>query len=221
MDYNTSRNKLLIPEYGRNVQKLIELAISLEDKTERTQLAHYIVQIMLNFNSGVHNIESEQKVWDHLFIISDFQLDVEAPYPLPDKNKIAQKPNRVPYSDKNIRHKTYGRNMEAIIQEAIKFEEGEEKDALVRLIAYNLKRAYLSFNRTSVDDDQIKDDLYRMSEGKLSVPDDYVFPSTQEILGKRKPALKSKDNYQRNKKFQPRNQKTSRSSYSQNRRRTN
>ncbi len=139
MDYNTSRNKLLIPEYGRNVQKLVELAISLEDKTERTQLAHYIVQIMLNFNNGAHNIESEQKVWDHLFIISDFQLDVDAPYPMPDKNKIARKPNRVPYSDKSIRQKTYGRNMEAIIHEAIKFEEGEEKDALIRLIAYSLK----------------------------------------------------------------------------------
>ncbi len=111
--------------------------------------------------------------------------------------------------------------MEAIIQEAIKFEEGEEKDALIRLIAYNLKRAYLSFNRTSVDNDQIKDDLHKMSGGKLSVPEDYVFPSTQEILGKRRPALKSKDNSQRNKSIKLRQTRSSRSNYNQNRRRTN
>lgn len=220
MDYNTSRNKLLIPEYGRNVQKLIEFALSMEDREERTQLAHYIVQIMLNFNNGAHNIESEQKVWDHLFLISDYKLDIDSPYPLPDKEKKAIKPQRVPYSDNNIRHRTYGRNMEAIIREAVKLDDGEEKDALVRLIAYNLKRAYLNWNRTSVDDDQIKDDLYRMSGGQLSVPDDYEFPSTMDILGRKKPT-KGKESNQRYQKNKPRNQKTTRSNYSQNKRRNN
>jgi len=218
MDYNTSRNKLLIPEYGRNVQKLIEYALTIESKEERTQLAHYIVQIMLNFNNGAHNIESEQKVWDHLFLISDYQLDIDSPYPMPDKEKKAIKPRRVPYADNGIRNRTYGRNMEAIIQVAVDFDEGEEKDALIRLIAYNLKRSYLNWNRTSVDDEQIKDDLYKMSGGKLSVPDDFEFPSTHEILGKKR---KAKDNSSRNPKGRPRNQKSGRSNYSQNRRRNN
>lgn len=219
MDYNTSRNKLLIPEYGRNVQKLIEYALTLENKDDRTQLAHYIVQIMLNFNNGAHNIESEQKVWDHLFLISDYQLDIDSPYPMPSKEKKALKPKQVPYSENNIRNKTYGKNMEAIIKVAKDMEEGDEKDALVRLIAYNLKRSYLNWNRTSVDDDQIKVDLHKMSGGKISVPDDFEFPSNYEILGKKR---KSKDNSQRNQKGrQQRYQKSGRSNYSQNRRRNN
>jgi len=219
MDYNTSRNKLLIPEYGRNVQKLIEYALTLESKEERTQLAHYIVQIMLNFNNGAHNIESEQKVWDHLFLISDYQLDIDSPYPMPDKEKKAIKPRSVPYSENRIRNRAYGKNLESIIKVAVDFEEGEEKEALIRLIAYNLKRSYLNWNRSSVDDEQIKDDLYKMSGGKLSLPEDFEFPSTQDILGKRK---KGKDNQQKNQKNkQQRYQKTGRSNYSQNRRRTN
>jgi hypothetical protein len=217
MDYNTSRNKLLIPEYGRNVQKLIEFALSMDDKTERTQLAHYIAQIMLNFNNGAHNIESEQKVWDHLFVISDYKLDVDSPYPMPNREKRAEKPNRVPYTDKKIRYRTYGRNLEGIIKKAIELEEGEEKDALIRLVAYNLKRAYLNWNRTSVDDEQIKDDLYRMSEGKLSVPDDYEFPSTYDILGRKK--NKAKESPQRNQRSKPKYQKNGKSNYTQNKRR--
>lgn len=219
MDYNTNRNKLLIPEYGRNVQKLIEYALSLESKEDRTQLAHYIVQIMLNFNNGAHNIESEQKVWDHLYLISDYQLDIDSPYPMPSKEKKAMKPRQVPYSENKIRNRTYGKNMESIIQVALDMEEGEERDALIRLIAYNLKRSYLNWNRTSVDDDQIKDDLYRMSGGKLSVPEDFEFPSTYDILGKKR---KAKETPQRNHKGrQQRYQKTGRSNYSQNRRRNN
>lgn len=219
MDYNTSRNKLLIPEYGRNVQKLIEYALTLESKEDRTQLAHYIVQIMLNFNNGAHNIESEQKVWDHLFLISDYQLDIDSPYPMPSKEKKAIKPKQVPYSENNIRNRTYGKNMEAIIRVAIDYEDGEEKDALVKLIAYNLKRSYLNWNRTSVDDDQIKDDLYRMSGGKLTLSDDFEFPSTHDILGKKR---KGKENPQRNQKGkQQRSHKSGRSNYTHNKRRNN
>lgn len=219
MDYNTSRNKLLIPEYGRNVQKLIDFALTIESKEERTQLAHYIVQIMLNFNNGAHNIESEQKVWDHLFLISGYQLDIDSPYPMPSRESKNIKPQIVPYSENKIRNRTYGKNMEAIIKVAVDMEEGEEKDALIRLIAYNLKRSYLNWNRSSVDDEQIKDDLYKMSGGKISVPEDFDFPSTQDILGKKR---KAKDNQQKYQKNRPqRYQKTGRSNYSQNRRRTN
>jgi len=198
MEYNTTRNKLVIPEYGRNVQKLVEFALTLEDKEERSKLAHYIVRIMMNYNAGSGYGDTELKVWDHLYIISDFKLDVDSPFPIPDEEKIASPPKPMAYSDSSIRFRTYGKNLEKIIKIAIDFEDGEEKDALVRLIAHNLKRAYLTWNRTSVDDDQIKDDLYRMSNGKLSVPEDFVFQSTHEIIGKKKNQKDQKTNNYRN-----------------------
>jgi hypothetical protein len=109
MEYNTARNKLNIPEYGRNVQKLIEHALTISDRDERTRLAHFIAQVMLNLNNGSNKIENEQKVWDHLFIISDFRLDVDAPYPMPDKEKVFRKPDKMNYSENNIKYRTYGK----------------------------------------------------------------------------------------------------------------
>jgi hypothetical protein len=220
MEYNTARNKLNIPEYGRNVQKLIEHALTISDRDERTRLAHFIAQVMLNLNNGSNKIENEQKVWDHLFIISDFRLDVDAPYPMPDKEKVFRKPDKMNYSENNIKYRTYGKNMEAIIAKAVEMEEGEMRDALTELIAHNLKRAYLTWNRTSVDDVQIKEDLRKMSNGKLKLPDDFEFLSTADIIGKKR--SKAKENTQRNHRSkQQRYQKSGRSNYSQNKRRNN
>lgn len=223
MEYNTTRNKLLIPEYGRNVQRMVEHALTIEDREKRNEMAKYIVRIMSNYNAGSGYGDYEQKVWDHLYIISDFKLDVDAPFPMPDKSKIAAKPKPVAYSDNNIRFRTYGRNMENIIKVAVGMEEGEEKDALVRLIAHNLKRAYLTWNRNSVDNEQIIDDLFRMSGGKLSVPSDFVFASTQEIIGKKKPrdAQKSYQSKNNNRNKQKNYRQSSRPSNTTNRRRTN
>ncbi len=125
MDYNTSRNKLVIPEYGRNVQKMVEYAITLEDRQERNDLANQIVRIMAHMNVGAgNNGDYIHKIWDHLFIISDFHLDVDSPYPMPDKEKVESKPHPINYSDGRIRFRTYGRNLEKIIQVAIDLEEG-------------------------------------------------------------------------------------------------
>jgi len=187
MEYNTKRNKLVIPEYGRNVQKMVEYDISIKDKEKRNELARLIVRIMtqMHISSGSYG-DYTHKIWDHLFIISDFLLDVDSPYPLPDKSKIEKDPEPIEYSDGKIKHKTYGRNLQKIIQKAIEWEEGEEKEALVKLIANNLKKAYLNWNSLSVDDEQIKKDLDKLSGGKLKLPDDYVFPSTYELVGKKK-----------------------------------
>lgn len=231
MDYNTSRNKLLIPEYGRNVQKMVEYAKSIEDRDKRTESAKYIVKVMANLNSqaGTYG-DYNQKIWDHLYIISDFDLDVDSPYPMPEEDKIAAKPKPMAYADDNLKFRTYGRNLQGIIDKACEFEEGEEKQALIKLIAYNLKKTYLTWNRTSVDDDHIKDDLVRMSGGKLSVPDDFVFPSTQEIIGNKKTTgSQQKGGYQSksNNKFKQKtgrydnNRSSGRSNYTSNRKRTN
>lgn len=200
MDYNTSRNKLVIAEYGRNVQKMVEYAITLEDREKRNELAKYIVRIMtqMHVSSGSYG-DYTHKIWDHLFIISGFKLDVDSPYPMPDKEKIESKPRVIEYSDGRIRHRTYGRNIEKIIDKAIELEPGEEKDALIRLIANNLKKAFLLWNSASVDDQQILKDLERMSGGKLTVPEGYEFPSTTELIGKRKNYSKDNKKNQQNK----------------------
>jgi hypothetical protein len=193
MEYNTKRNRLVIPEYGRNVQKMVEYAITLEDKEKRNELAKQIVKIMtqMHISSGSYG-DYTHKIWDHLFIISDFLLDVDAPYPLPDKSKIEKDPKPIEYSDGKIRHRTYGRNLQKIIQKAIEWEEGEEKEALVKLIANNLKKAYLNWNSSSVDDEQIVKDLDKLSGGKLKLPEGYVFPTSYDLVGKKK--TYSKDN---------------------------
>jgi hypothetical protein len=187
MEYNTSRNKLEIPEYGRNVQKMVEQILDTEDREKRNQMASAVVRIMAGMNAvgGTYG-DMEQKVWDHLYIISDFRLDVDAPYPMPDKNKIMARPKPLEYAEGGIRLRTYGRNLEDIIKIAIGMENGDEKTALIQLVAYNMKKSYLTWNRLTVDDEQIKDDFIRLSGGKLEIPADYEFPTTQDILGKKK-----------------------------------
>lgn len=195
MEYNTSRNQISVPEYGRNVQKIVEYAISIEDREERTQLAKYLVRMMSQMDTSSGNYgDNEQKIWDHLFIISDYKLDVDAPYPMPDKEKILAKPKPMSYTDDKLRFRTYGRNLENIIAVAIEMEEGEQKTDLVKMIAHNLKKAYLTWNKASVDDEQIRKDLDRMSQGRLVLPDDYVFPSANDLVGKRKPFVKNNNN---------------------------
>lgn len=227
MDYNTSRNKLVIPEYGRNVQKMVEHCKSMEDRTKRSEFANYIVKIMSNLNAGSGTYgDNNQKLWDHLYIISNFDLDVDTPYAMPEKDKISAKPKPMSYSDNKIRYRTYGRNLAGIIAKACEFEEGEEKDALIRLIAINLKRAYLTWNRSSVEDEHIKADLLKMSKGKLSVPDDFEFPSTNEIIGRKKPVVSNQKNYQSKSNYKQKtsrydNNRPSRSNTASNRKKTN
>lgn len=197
MEYNTSRNKLIIAEYGRNVQKMVEYALTIEDDEKRNALAKRIVSVMTSINTSTGNFNDiEHKIWDHLFIISDYKLKVEAPYPMPDKDEVKVKPHVIEYNDGRIRNRSYGRNLENMINKAIAYEEGEEKEALVALLANNLKKAYLLWNSDSVDDAQILKDLERMSDGKLKLPEDYVFPSNFDLVGKKK--TYSKDNKRSN-----------------------
>jgi len=197
MEYNTSRNKLIIAEYGRNIQKMVEYALTIEDDEKRNALAKRIVAIMTSINTSTGNYDDiSHKIWDHLFIISGFKLIVDSPFPMPDRDKVEAKPQVIEYNDGRIRNRTYGRNLENMIQKAIEFEEGKEKEALVALLANNLKKAYLLWNSNSVDDSQIIKDLARMSDGKLELPEDYVFPSSQDLIGKKR--VYSKDNKKNN-----------------------
>ena len=156
MEYNTQRNKMVIPEYGRNLQKMIEQCLQIKDRDKRTRTAEFIVSVMAQMlPKAKDNGEFRQKLWDHLYIISEFKLDVDSPYPPPPKDILATKPKKLSYPTLDIRFAHYGKNIERIIEKAVEFPEGEEKEALVKTIANHLKKSYLTWNRNSVDDDVI------------------------------------------------------------------
>lgn len=182
-DYNTRRPKMVIPEYGRNIQKMIDHAMTVENKEERNKIANAIISVMGQLNPHLRDIaDFKHKLWDHLFIISDFKLDVDSPYPLPDREAIAKKPEKLAYPENNIKFKHYGKTIENLIEQAILIEEKEEKNALIKIIANLMKKTYLTFNRDSVNDELILADLKTLSQGKLQLEDTFEFLSTDEIL---------------------------------------
>ncbi len=187
MEYNTTRNKLKISEYGRNVQKLVNMAKAIEDREERTKFAKVIVGIMGQLNPTIRDSgDFRHKLWDHLFIIADFDLDVDSPYPMPSKEMLYKKPERLSYGGRDIRFRMYGSNIVDIIEKAKEFEEGPEKDALIHAIANHLKKSYLSWNRESVDDEQIFEHLETLSKGNLKLKDELKLNTTNEILARNK-----------------------------------
>lgn len=186
-DYNTQRSKMILPEYGRNIQKMVEYTTQIEDDEERNRAARAIIAIMGNLNPHLRDVaDFKHKLWDHLYIISDFKLDIDSPYEKPTPETLLEKPKPVPYSDYSIKYKHYGKIIELLIKEAIGFEEGEEKETLVKLIANHMKKCYLTWNREVVTDELIFEDLKRLSGGALSVSPDLRLSESRDILQKNK-----------------------------------
>lgn len=170
MDYNTKRKKLALPEYGRYIHQMVDHIASVQDKDERNRLARSLITIMGNLNPQLRNVEDfKHKLWDHLFIMADFQLDIESPYPIPNFEQYNEKPRRVPYPHKPIRYKHYGRIIEQMIEQAIEMEESAEKEALKQLIANQMKKANITWNKESVSDEDIFRDMEVLSNGKLKM----------------------------------------------------
>lgn len=215
LEYNTTRNKLIIREYGRNIQKLIEETLQIEDRQKRTEAAKAIVRVMSFVNpTGAANgngnnanadaarqrekesIDYWRKLWDHLFIISNYQLDVDAPFPMPEP--IPEDQHKViagNYQKKSIKVRTYGRYMERIIKVVSEYPDGPDKTRLTCDIANQMKKLYLTWNRDTVDDSLIINQLAELSEGKLVLPENFEFSVTRENLPKNnvvKPAKKKK-----------------------------
>ena len=187
MEYNTQREKMKISEYGRNIQKMIDYTVSIEDKEKRTRAAYVIVSIMSQLNPGVKDSADYQRtLWDHMHIISGFRLDVDGPFPAPTKEELFKKPDQIAYSDHTIRYRHYGKNIEGIINKAIEYEEGPEKEALILTIANHLKKSYLNWNRDSVNDETIAKHLYELSRGKLSLGENARLTATGDILARNK-----------------------------------
>jgi hypothetical protein len=184
-DYNTSRNKLILPEYGRNIQKMVNYVKSIEDREERNKAAKTVIAVMGNLNPHLRDVNDfKHKLWDHLAIIADFDLDIDSPYDWPEKAALEQKPNKVPYNQHSIRYKHYGRSIVLMIEKAVELEEGEEKTDLIRMIAYHMKKSYLTWNREAVSDEEILTDLKTLSAGRIEVKEDLKLPETKEILAK-------------------------------------
>jgi hypothetical protein len=198
-DYNTSRNKLILPEYGRNIQKMVEHILTIPDKEERNRLAQAVIIIMGNMNPHLRDINDfKHKLWDHLAIMADFKLDIDFPYEIPQPEEFAEKPRRVSYNNSGIQYRHYGHIVESLIKEAIKLPEGEDKDTLIRLIANHMKKSYLAWNRDSVTDEIIFNDLSTLSGKKLVVKEG-VKLSEQKDFQKGK---QQQQQQQRNKRLQ-------------------
>jgi hypothetical protein len=190
MEYNTARAMLPITEYGRHVKKMIDFAITIEDREKRNNMAKTIVNVMAQLVPHMrdHN-DFKHKLWDHLIILSDFKLDIDAPYPPPDAVLLKEKPKKVSYPANNIRFKHYGKNVEFIIKKISELEEGPVKEAAIVFIANHLKKSYLSWNRDSVNDEVIAEHLEILSEGKLKLGENARLHHTRDILAANKPKI--------------------------------
>lgn len=185
MDYNTSLPKMIIPEYGRNIQKMIDFAVTVEDREERNKVAKAIINVMGQLNPHLRDVtDFKHKLYDHLFIISDFKLDVDSPYPKPTRETFHTKPDKVNYPHKDIRYKHYGKTVEEMIKKAVDYPEGDEKNTLIETIANLMKRSYLNWNRDSVNDEVILQHLKELSKGKLQMPENARLANTNDILAK-------------------------------------
>ena len=170
MEYNTNRTKLLMPEYGRNIQQMVEYCKSLPSKEERNEVAKTIVEFMGQRNPHLRDEENyKHKLWDHLYILADYDLDVDAPYPFPTREELAQKPNRMDYPSFENEYKFYGKSILQLIDRAIELEEGEEKEALIQVIANNMKKSYNVYNKEHVQDEVIFRHLKELSQDKLDL----------------------------------------------------
>jgi hypothetical protein len=171
-DYNTSRKKLALPEYGRNVHNMVDLILDMEDRDRRNLAALAIIDVMGNLNPYLRDIpDFKHKLWDHLAIMADFKMDIDYPYSPPSRDILMEKPHKVPYCQREIKWRHYGYTMELMIRKAMELEDGIEKDILVSQLANHMKKSYLTWNRDTVEDEKILEDLSAMSKRLLNTSD--------------------------------------------------
>lgn len=196
LEYNTARPHLKLTEYGRNIQKMIDHAIQEEDREKRNIIARAIISVMGQLNPHLRDItDFTHKLWDHLFIISDFKLDVDSPYPRPSKETLTETPEKINYPRKDIKYLHYGKNIELMINKAVSMPEGAEKNALVEVIANLMKKFYVNFNRENVSDEIIFEQLEKLSKGNIK-PGNLRLTHVQDLVTRTVPGsnIKKKKN---------------------------
>ncbi|MDB0603018.1 DUF4290 domain-containing protein [Tenacibaculum maritimum] len=195
LEYNSERPLMIIPEYGRHIQKLVDHCMALETKEERNTMAKAIVDVMGNLQPHLRDVpDFKHKLWDQLFIMSDFQLDADAPYEKPSKEELKGKPEGLPYPKSASRYRYYGNNIQTMIDIALSWEEGDKKEALVFTIANHMKKCYLNWNKDTVDDAVIFKHLFELSDGKIDLRE------TEEKLAESKELLKKRSGQGQNAK---------------------
>ena len=202
-NYNTQRKKMALPEYGRSVQNMVDYAMTIEDRAERQRCANTIVNIMGSMFPHLRDIpDFKHKLWDHLAIMSDFKLDIDYPYEIVKPDNLTVKPERIPYSAGHIRYRHYGRAIELLIQKAVELPDGDEKRQLIRMIASHMKKDYITWNKDTVEDQKIFDDIREMSDGKISLSEsdlhlDINAPQPQRQFVQRKRTNNNSNNQKR------------------------
>ena len=168
MEYNTTRNHLTIREYGRHIQKMVDHILTIEDRSKRQEQAYVVIELMGFLNPHLKNVEDfRHKLWDHLFLISDFQLDVESPYPIPTRESLKARPEPLPYPKRYPRLNHLGKNIEIVIDKALKEENPEKKQGFANAIAYYMKLSYNNWHKENIHDDAIQAELSAITKGEL------------------------------------------------------
>ena len=208
LTYNTQKRRLQLPEYGRNVQKMIEYVKAIPDREERNRQARAVSGVMETVNPQVHLQEDyEHKLWDHMYIISGFDLDVDSPYPAPKPEELFTAPVEIPYRNRPVKIAHYGRNIENMIGLIAEKEDGEVKNAMIRTIAMYMRQQYLIWNKDSVSDETIFSDIVKLSGGRISVPEgmhlskipsEYVFSRPGVNPQKSRNMMRMKNNKMKN-----------------------
>ncbi|NLP58747.1 DUF4290 domain-containing protein [Lutibacter sp. B1] len=189
LEYNSERPHLIIPEYGRHIQKLVNHCVALQDIEERNKMAKAIVDVMGNLQPHLRDVpDFKHKLWDQLFIMSDFRLDVESPYEKPEKEVLQAKPEPLAYPRASSKYKFYGRNIQTMIDTALTWEEGEAREALYYVIANHMKKCYLNWNKDTVEDQIIFNHLSELSNGKIDLTKkEESLSEVKDLMRKRKP----------------------------------
>jgi Domain of unknown function (DUF4290) len=168
MEYNTTRNHLTIREYGRHIQKMVEYVLTLEDREKRQKNAYALIELMGFLNPHLKNVEDfRHKLWDHLFLISDFKLDVDSPYPIPTRETLKAKPEQLAYPKRYPRYNHLGKNIEIVIDKALSEEDSEKRQGFANAIAYYMKLTYSNWHKELVHDDNIQTELNAITKGEL------------------------------------------------------
>ena len=210
LEYNTEREHLIIPEYGRHLQKMINHAKTRETKEERNKLANAIISVMGNLQPHLRDVaDFQHKLWDQLFIMADFELDADSPYPKPSQEVLAEKPEPLEYPHNFPKYRFYGNNIKRMIDVAVSWEAGDMREALEFTIANHMKKCFLNWNKDTVEDDVIFEHLFELSDGCINLKEkeeglrdsERLIRANKKAKASNNPVKKSKGNYSRKKRY--------------------
>lgn len=201
LEYNTEREDLIIPEYGRHIKKMIDHVSSLKSKDERNKLSNAIISVMGNLQPHLRDVpDFQHKLWDQLFIMSDFKLDADSPFEKPSKDILDSKPLPLEYPQSFPKYRFYGNNIKIMIDEAVKWDNSDKKDALIFTIANHMKKCFLNWNKDNVEDQVIFEHLYELSDSKIDIKNSNIELLDSSVLIRAKKKFSNKKYPKKNNK---------------------